>query len=239
MTDLIRINKFLADSGVCSRRKADELIAMGKITINGEIAKTGEKINPVLDIVIFDGKKITQNLDKVYYALYKPRGVVSTVSDEMGRESVAELVPQSPPVHPIGRLDKNSEGLIILTNDGDLTNLLTHPKNEHQKEYKVRVRMINKDIVASEIKPKFESGIRIDGKLMKADNVTCEEILNSNNLVLHIVLHTGYNRQIRKMCDRIGLDVLNLKRTKIAKLSLTDLNLKPGEYKVVTYGDIL
>lgn len=239
MANLVRINKYLAEAGICSRRKSDELIALGKITVNGELAKTGLKVNPEVDVVVYDGKTVTQALNKVYYALYKPRGVVSTVSDELGRDNVASLVPKVPTVYPVGRLDKNSEGLIILTNDGELTNLLTHPSNEHTKEYKVRVRVLNDKFDPNTVKPLFEKGLRIDKKTMKADSVSVEVIEGSNNLILTIVLHTGYNRQIRKMCDKISLEVLNLRRVRIAKLKLEGLNLKAGEYKMVDFKDIL
>lgn len=239
MTNLVRINKYMAESGLCSRRKADELIANGEVKVNGVVAGTGSKINPETDIVTHKGKQVSLITERIYYAIYKPRGVVSTASDELGRKNVIDLVPRSPAVYPVGRLDKNSEGLLILTNDGELTNILTHPSNEHTKEYLVRVRLLDQNFDVLKIKAMFEGGMKIDGKIMRADSVNVNKIDNSNNLLLTIVLHTGYNRQIRKMCDKIGLEVLNLKRIRIAKLELDKLNLASGEYKTITLKEIL
>lgn len=240
----VRLNKFLSDSGICSRREADEHILAGDVKINGHIAKLGDRINPQKDEISYEGKIIKPKTEEyVYYALYKPRGVISTRSDEAGRESVIDLVPKEPRVYPVGRLDKESEGLIILTNDGELTQKLTHPSFEHEKEYKVKVKSQNSEVKVLNqnlklIEQKFLDGIKIDGKLMRAKSIKIES-LNTSYYILDTVLTTGHNRQIRKMCAKMGLEVIKLVRVKIGNLELESLKLKPGEYKVITKTDLI
>lgn len=240
---LIRLNKFLSESGCCSRRKADEYIASGDIKINGKVTKElGIKIDPEKDAVEFQDKEVKIATDFLYYALYKPKGIVSTVSDELGRKTVIDLVPETPRVYPVGRLDTDSEGLIILTSDGDLTQRMTHPSFEHEKEYLVNAKfqISNSKRVAPEIiKSQFEKGLYIDGHLMKADKTEVSLVQSTGFIILTLVLHTGYNRQVRKMCAKIGLDVIKLVRTRFGKLKLSDLELAPGEYRLVTRADIL
>ncbi|MCL5410292.1 MAG: rRNA pseudouridine synthase [Patescibacteria group bacterium] len=238
---LIRLNKFLSDQGICSRRAADEHILAGKVSVNGEKAHIGQKIDPEIQKVTFDSVEINPEKEKlVYYAVNKPKGVVSTANDEMNRKSVVDLVPQSPRVYPIGRLDKDSEGLMILTNDGELTNLLTHPKNKHEKEYEVVVSSIKYQVLSTkEVEKQLLEGLMIEGKLMKADSIEIHKDQRSKFYILNVVLHTGYNRQIRKMCAKLGLEVLKLARTRISSLSLNNLNIKPGEYKIINKSDIL
>lgn len=236
----IRINKFLSQAGVCSRRQADSLIEKKKVLINSRPAINGQKINSSIDEIVIDGKKVNkQSVDRVYYALYKPLGVLSTASDELGRKSVVDLVPSIPRVFPVGRLDSDSEGLILLTDDGELANLLTHPKYNHQKTYEVKAVSsgeIDKDNLAKEL----EKGVHINGKIMKADMVEVEFINPKKRLLkLVLTLHTGYNRQIRKMCGKIGLEVLGLRRVSIAKLDLKRLNLSPGQFKVISKDEII
>lgn len=236
---LIRLNKFLSDQGICSRRAADEHILAGKVLVNGKKASLGQKIDPEKQKVVFDGQEIgSAKENKVYYAVYKPRGVVSTTNDEMNRRSVVDLVPKELRVYPVGRLDKDSEGLIILTNDGELTNLLTHPKNEHEKEYEVLVSSIKYQVLSiKEAEKQLLKGLNIEGKLMKADSVKVS-LIHDTKYLIQMVIHTGYNRQIRKMCDKIGLEVLKLKRIRIKNLSLDKLNIKPGEYRTIKKEDI-
>lgn len=236
----IRLNKFLSDSGVCSRRKADEHILAGKVLVNGEKAEVGQKIDPDQDQVTIGGQTIEKRIDKcVYYALNKPRGVISTASDEKGRQSVLDLVPKNPRVFPVGRLDKESEGLIILTNDGELTNILTHPSYKHEKEYVVTVSCRKNHVLGVEqIESQLKKGFMIDGNLMKADIAKVSIIHNTRYLIL-LTIHTGYNRQIRKMCDKMGLEVLKLKRTRIGELKLEDLDIEVGEYKVIKKNDVI
>ena len=234
----MRLNKFISTYGKHSRRQADLLIGEGQVKINGVRAKLGQQVNPEIDKVECDGCVIKPEITSVYYALYKPRGVVSTVSDPQGRSKVTDFVPAEPKVYPVGRLDYDSEGLIILTNDGELTNTLTHPSFEHAKKYQVKIKKANLQIRnLDEIKNLFEKGLMIDDKMMKMDQV---EIENSGDyLMLDVALHTGYNRQIRKMCEKIGAEVTSLTRTEIGKLKLADLNILPGQFKIISRQDIL
>lgn len=233
-----RLNKFLSENGICSRRQADEHILAKEVKINDTIAELGDRVDPKKDNVHFKGKLVrVREQQFVYYALYKPRGVISTSSDEAGRQNVTDLVPKTPRVYPVGRLDKDSEGLILLTNDGALANELICPKFEHEKEYEVEVKSQNSEIkIASknlkDITEKFERGIMIDGKLMQAKSVRIKP-LKANYYMLNAILTTGHNRQIRKMCAKMDLEVLKLTRIKIGELELEKLNLKPGEYKKV------
>lgn len=236
----VRINKYISESSSVSRRQADKLILEGKVELNNRnITTPGIIIDPEKDQVKVNNVQLTGPIKKVYYALNKPKGVVSTVKDELGRKKVTDFVPKSPPVYPIGRLDANSEGLIILTNDGDLTNKLTHPSFEHSKEYKVLCKIKNNKIGSNLIVQKFKRGLKIDNVLMKADDLDIIENKDNELFLFRIILHTGYNRQIRKMCDKIGLKVVHLTRTKIAKLSLSDLKIETGEYKKIKKSNIL
>ncbi len=240
-----RLNKFLANSGVCSRRKADEYILAGKVKINGITNKElGIRVDTKNDVIEFDGKIVKPATDFIYFVLNKPKGVVSTAHDENGQKTVVDLVPKTQRVYPVGRLDKDTVGLIVLTNDGELTKELTHPSFEHRKEYKVEVRIMNrelgeKDNFIKSIEQKLTSRLKIDGKIMRADSVQISLLPNSKFLILNLVLHTGYNRQIRKMCAKIGLEVTRLTRVGYAKLQLDELNLNPGEFKQISRADII
>ena len=237
----IRLNKFLAEAGICSRRKADEHISSGDVYVNGERATLGMKVDPEKDDVVFRRTPVRRRPEKlVYYALYKPKGVVSTAADEKGRATVTDLVPQQPRVYPVGRLDLTSEGLMLLTNDGELTHQLMHPSFGHEKEYEL-VAQIPAGISPNQIKGSFEEGLQIEGKLMQADRVALSRRSpkHPDVVVLQMVLHTGYNRQIRRMCEALGLSVVSLRRTRIGKLNLRRLGLKPGEYRQVEKSDII
>lgn len=242
----IRLNKFIAESGYCSRREADSLIEHGKVKINGEVAVVGLKIDTDADKVTVRGQEICAKEGYVYYALNKPIGVVSTAYDPQGRKTVIDFVPKESRVYPVGRLDYDSEGLIILTNDGELTQKLTHPSFEHQKTYFVRCKILPGNFksmqdVHKEIKYRFEEGVVVEGQLMKADNVSDirSSAYKTGDISFKIVLHTGYNRQIRKMCQKIGLNVVKLVRTKIAKLSIDDLDIGVGKYKIINREDLV
>lgn len=238
-----RLNKFLANAGVCSRRKADELILAGKIKVNNEVVtEMGHKIDPTTDVVEFDGTTVKYSTEFVYYALNKPKGVVSTAQDQSGDQTVVDLVPNSPRVYPVGRLDKETVGLIVLTNDGELTKEMTHPSFEHSKVYEVTVRISKLLKITHEgIKASFERGLQIEGNLMKADEVRNFQPSEKNPAILtfEIVLHTGYNRQVRKMCAKIDLEVVRLTRIGFGKLRLQDLNIAPGQYVEVAKSDIV
>lgn len=227
----VRLQKFMAECGVASRRKSEELIEMGKVKVNGHTAYIGDKVNPKKDIVTVRGKKINK-VERMYYImLNKPRGYVTTVSDELGRKTVMDLVDVKARVYPVGRLDKDSEGLLILTNDGSFANALTHPKHNYAKVYRVTVR----PSVTDEILERLRSGIEIDGrKTAPCDvNVITEE---EGRVVLEFILREGRNRQIRKMCEAVNLQVARLKRISIGPIKLG--MLQTGKSRELTDNEI-
>ena len=229
--NLVRLQKYMADCGVASRRKSEELIEAGKVKVNGHIATIGSKVNPKKDIVTVRGKRINKEEKLYYIMLNKPRGYVTTVSDEMGRKTVMDLVDINARVYPVGRLDKDSEGLLLLTNDGSFANALTHPKHNYAKVYRVTVR----PSVDDEILYKLRNGIEIDGrKTAPCDvNVITEE---QGRVVLEFILREGRNRQIRKMCDAVNLEVARLKRISIGPLTLG--MLKTGKTRFLTDNEV-
>jgi len=238
----VRINKFIADAGICSRRQADEHIRCGDVLVNGEPAALGMTIDPATDQVTVCGKPLSAEPEQlVYYALYKPKGVISTASDPHGRPTVTDLVPDSPRVYPVGRLDLNSEGLILLTNDGQLAHKLMHPSFEHEKEYEVLVHCPPAGLDGDGIVSTFTEDIEADGELLRADQVSVGDVSqrDENTALLRIILHTGYNRQIRRMCEAVGLSVIKLRRVRIGKLQLERLGLKPGEYQRIDKSALL
>jgi 23S rRNA pseudouridine2605 synthase len=234
----MRLNKFIAEQTEYSRRKADELISAGRVAVNGQNASLGTQVDPEKDAISVDGQILKNDQKVAYYALYKPRNVVSTASDPANRKKVTDFVPPNPRVYPVGRLDYSSEGLIILTNDGDFANQLMHPRYEHEKEYEVNVRIKNIELIIKDIEKAFLGGLNIDGQLMAMKEIEIQK-LNPESLILRTILITGYNRQIRRMCDKIGLEVTKLKRVRIGKLDLKKLRLNPGEYKPIRPTDIL
>lgn len=224
----------MAEQGVASRRKSEDLIRAGKVKVNGHVAEIGMKINPRKDLVTVGKQKLTsvKNRKMVYVMLNKPRGYVTTVSDELGRKTVMDLLPDfGCRIYPVGRLDKDSEGLLLLTNDGSFTNCMTHPSHEYAKVYRVTVRpAINDDILFN-----LRNGIEIDGRKTAPCEVTVltEE---ENRVVLEFILHEGRNRQIRKMCESQGLEVARLKRISIGPVKLG--MLKQGDYRELTEQDV-
>lgn len=232
-SDGTRLNKFLADSGCCSRRMADSLIEAGKITLNDKMAKLGDRVFDG-DSVLLDGTAITKSSAKVYYALNKPRGYICSSTDEMDRPVCLSLVPENPRVYTIGRLDVFSEGLIILTNDGDFAQAIIHPKNKISKKYEIIVSGDPK--VSSHLPERFLVGFSIDGDFMKADKVA--KIGESKNQkTFEVEIHQGFNRQLRKMVASLGLRVESLKRVSIGSLSLGDLEV--GKYRNINKEDVL
>ncbi len=228
---LVRLQKYMAESGIASRRKSEELIAAGKVKVNGVTASIGDKINPRKDIVSVDGRKLTAAKDSVYIMLHKPRGFITTMSDEMDRKCVAELISDvGVRVYPVGRLDKDSEGLLLLTNDGEFANNMTHPSKHVPKTYRVTVRP---DITEEQIN-RFMTGIMIDGKMTLPANVNVIS-KEPGRVVLEVVICEGRNRQIRKMCEELGLEVARLKRVAVGPVKLGMLpqgkwrNLTPQE----------
>ena len=230
----VRLQKFMAEHGVASRRKSEELIAAGKVKVNGHIAQIGDKINPYKDLVTVRGEKIThiKKRKMIYIMLHKPRGYVTTVSDERGRKTVMDLIPDiKERVYPVGRLDKDSEGLLLLTNDGVFTNCMTHPSHEYAKVYRVTVRPAVNDVVLNNLR----SGIELDGKKTAPAEVTVlsEE---ENRVVLEFILREGRNREIRRMCESQGLEVARLKRTAIGSLKLG--MLAQGKYRELSEQEV-
>lgn len=212
----IRLQKHLSECGIASRRKAEELIAAGKVKINGHIAEIGSKVDPKRDKVTVRGRAVVPVNEKVYIMLNKPRGFVTTMSDELGRKTVSDLVADAGNrIFPVGRLDRDSEGLLILTNDGDFANKLTHPSSHVNKTYRVTV----KGAAEEEQLLKMKEGILLDGrKTLPCDCFVAER--KPDRTVLIFVLNEGRNRQIRRMCEAVGLEVLRLKRTEIAGVKL-------------------
>lgn len=227
----VRLQKFMAECGVASRRKSEELIEMGKVKINGHVAQIGDKVNPKRDIVTVRGKKINKADRMYYFMLNKPRGYVTTVSDELGRKTVMDLVDCKARIYPVGRLDKDSEGLLILTNDGSFANALTHPKHNYAKVYRVTVR----PSVNDEILDKLRSGIEIDSRMTAPCdvNIITEE---DGRVVLEFILREGRNRQIRKMCEAVNLEVARLKRISIGPVKLG--MLQTGKYRELTDNEV-
>lgn len=212
----IRLQKHLSECGIASRRKAEELIAAGKVKINGHIAEIGAKVDPKRDKVTVRGKAVVPVNEKVYIMLNKPRGFVTTMSDELGRKTVSDLVADAGNrIFPVGRLDRDSEGLLIMTNDGDFANKLTHPSSHVNKTYRVTV----KGVAEEEQLLRMKEGIVLDGrKTIPCDCFVAER--KPDRTVLIFVLNEGRNRQIRRMCEEVGLEVLRLKRTEIAGVKL-------------------
>lgn len=215
----IRIQKYLSDCGVMSRRKAEDEILRGNVCVNGRKAEIGQKVFPGKDYVTFMGKTVVAvSKEKVYLKLNKPRGYVSTMSDEKGRKCVADLVKNIPErVYPIGRLDLDSEGLLLMTNDGDLANALMHPKAGIEKVYVVKVRTPPSD---DQMKA-LNASMDIDGYTIHPCRVSCPEPTVPNKL--RFILTEGRNRQIRKMCELVGLEVTRLKRIAEGKVQLGQL----------------
>ncbi len=233
MTDVrIRLQKYLSQCAVASRRKSEELILAGKVKVNGKIAGLGDKIDPKYDTVTVCGKKIVASKKHYYIMLHKPRGFITTMEDEMGRKCVAQLVKDvGARVYPVGRLDKDSEGLLIMTNDGDFANHMTHPSKHVPKTYRVTVR----PNVTEEQLLAFNEGIEIDGrKTAPADAHIIDK--SDNRVVLEIVLREGRNRQIRRMCEELGLEVARLKRTHIGSLKLG--MLPQGQWRNLTEDEV-
>lgn len=231
----IRIQKYIAECGVCSRRAAEALIEEGRVTLNGRPVQLGDKTDGVKDLVRIDGKVIKPaTYDKVTIMLYKPRGYVTTMNDEQGRKCVADLISKERVrLYPVGRLDKDSEGLLLLTNDGELAHKLTHPRNNIPKTYRVIVKgAINREHIKA-----FENGIYIpeDGYTTRSAEI---EILESkeDRTVFYLTLYEGKNREIRKMCEVLGLEVLRLKRDKLAALSIG--TLRAGQYRTLSQKEI-
>lgn len=226
-----RLQKLLARAGVASRRASETLIEQGKVTVNGKvITELGFKADPDRDRIEVEGKPLAfPQLETVL--LYKPRGVVTSCDDPQGRRTVMELVPPLPGLHPIGRLDRDSEGLLLLTNDGALTALLTHPRHEVGKTYRAWVH----GHPSPQALKRLREGIELeDGMTQPAE--AREVKVEPEKTLLEITIHEGRNRQVRRMCEAIGHSVLRLKRVRLGSLELG--TLRPGEHRRLTSEEI-
>lgn len=225
----IRLQKLIAESGLCSRRKAEEYIKQGKVKVNGRVASIGDGAT-LKDVISVDGERIylSKKREKYYIMLNKPRGYVTTMSDELDRRCVTELLEDFPErVYPIGRLDRNSEGLLLFTNDGKFANDIMHPSRHVSKTYRVTVR----PAITDEQLVQLSEGVVIDDKKTLPANVTVLT-QEQGRVVLQVVIREGRNRQVRKMCEAVGLEVARLKRTAIGPVKLG--MLKPGTYRELT-----
>ena len=231
LTKQIRLNKFLAHYAGISRREADAEIEKGLVLLNGEKPNLGVKIDPEKDQVKYKGELVTEDEQKVYWLVYKPVGFISTSKDTHGRPEVTSMVKTKHRIYPVGRLDAESEGLVLLTNDGDLTYKITHPRFHVPKLYHVRVspKLMSKDI------DKLTEGVMSEGKLLKASSV---KVLPSKGDIsfISIQLHEGRKRQIRRMLRELGYKVDALKRVAIGSIEIGDM--KPGDRRELSEKDI-
>ena len=227
-----RLQKILSAAGICSRRKAEEYITAGRVTVNGQPASLGDRADPERDVVALDGKEVIRSGQRTVLMLYKPRGVVTTLSDEKGRKNVADLVKDCPVrVWPVGRLDMDSEGLLLLTDDGELTNTLIHPRHEVEKEYLVWVTGFT-----AEGAERLAPPMTLDGQALRPAQV---KVLRreGERTVLSVTIHEGKNRQVRRMCAFCGMTVRRLKRIREGKLYL-DKTLRPGQWRNLTQEEL-
>ena len=223
-----RLQKIISTSGYCSRRKAEELISLGKVKVNGEIAKLGDKASGN-DVITINDKILKQTNDnKVYYLLNKPRGVVTTSSDELGRKTVVDLIETDIRIYPVGRLDYDTTGALLLTNDGELTNKLTHPSNNVDKVYIAKIKGI---ITGSDI-TKLKLGVLIDDFKTSPARVELKHFdKKTQTSLVEITIHEGHNHQVKKMFEAVGYDVIKLSRIRFAFLDVK--SLKSGEYRML------
>lgn len=227
----IRLQKWLSQSGIASRRKAEELILSGLVSVNGKIVTTlGARADTTKDIVSVQGNPCTIVQEKKYIALHKPEGVITSVSDPHGRKTVMYYIPQEWSCFPVGRLDYDTSGLLILTNDGDFAQMLSHPKNEITKTYIAKL----KGLPGKESLEGFRRGLIIEGKRTAPAEI--EIIKKEPNAKVRIRLHEGRNRQVRKMCEAIGFPVLSLKRVQVGGIKLGAL--ARGEWRYLTRGEV-
>ena len=234
MEESMRLQKYLAECAVASRRKSEELIKNGKIQVNGKIVtELGTKINPDTDIVEYNGKVIKPETQKVYILLNKPIGYVTTTKDQFKRDSVTDLVKIGKRLVPVGRLDMYTSGALILTNDGRSARLLTHPKYEIEKTYIATVKGIIKD----EDVEKLRRGVKIEDYTSKPAKVKILKTDTEKNISrIEITIHEGKNREVRKMCETIGYKVMALHRSKIAGIGVKDIPL--GKWRYLTKTEV-
>lgn len=226
-----RLQKVLAHAGVASRRKSEEIIRQGRVTVNGRvITQLGTKVDPRRDEIRVDGERVQVASSYVYVLLNKPRGVLSTMEDERGRTALGDLLTLPARLYPVGRLDVTSEGLILLTNDGELANLLTHPRYEHEKEYLVLVNGSPSDKTLQA----WQRGVMLDGELTAPARV--EVLKRGDSSLLRVVMREGRKRQIRNVAALLGHPVRELKRVRLGPLQLGALG--PGQWRYLTAREI-
>jgi 23S rRNA pseudouridine2605 synthase len=225
--DGVRLQKVLAQAGLGSRRTAEQLIESRRVRVNGEVAVLGRRVDPDADLIEVDGAAIGTRAGLVHLLLHKPAGYLTTVSDPHGRPTVMELLPTEPQLHPVGRLDADSEGLLIVTNDGELTHRLTHPSFGVDKEYLVEVE----GLPSRGAVRRLHDGVELD------DGVTAPaKVAVLGDHLLRITIHEGRNRQVRRMCEAVGHPVVRLVRTRIGPI--TDRTLQPGTWRALTQDEV-
>ena len=227
-----RIQKILSSRGVASRRHAEDLIKQGRVTCNGAVCNLGDAADPDVDCILLDGKPLPDQCEKVYLMLNKPRGYVTTMSDEKGRKNVSELVANcGVRVYPVGRLDMDSDGLLIFTNDGAFANRMMHPRNEVDKTYLATVTGFTESGLR-----RLEQPIELDGYVLRKPQVYCLQKTVGDRAVLQITIHEGRNRQVRRMCAIAGMHVTRLTRISEGKLQLKDL--PTGKWRYLSQEEI-
>ena len=226
-----RIQKILSARGVASRRKAEEMILAGRVTCNGEPAALGQTADPAVDVILVDGRPLPEPEGFVYLMLHKPRGFVTTLSDEKGRKNAAQLVADcGTRVYPVGRLDMDSEGLLLFTNDGEFANSLMHPKHEVDKTYRVWVKSFTPEALERVKRP-----VELDGYTIRVPQVRLIKA-QEDRALLDITIHEGRNRQVRRMCALAGMTVTRLKRIREGRVVLGDLPL--GKWRHLTAEEV-
>ena len=227
-----RLQKVIAEAGIASRRKAEELIVSGKVKVNNKVVtKLGTKVNPSDQIEV--DNKIIEKENKEYYLLNKPRGVITSTSDDKNRKTVTELIETNCRIYPVGRLDYDTTGALLLTNDGDFANIVMHPSNNMEKVYLAKLE----GVIKGEQINKLKNGVTLDGKVIKASRVKLKKVdNNTNKSLVEITIHEGLNHQVKRMFESVGFIVDKLTRKKIGFFDVTDL--KSGEYRRLTPKEI-
>lgn len=229
----MRLQKYLANAGITSRRKAEELILQGRVMVNGSIVdKLGSKISEG-DVVVCDGREVALTVDHTYIMMNKPKGYITTVRDQFSRPSVMDLLQsEHKRLYPVGRLDYNTSGLLLMTDDGNLAQKLTHPSYEVHKSYSALI----KGIPPEDVLKKFEEGIDLEGEMTAPAKIKIKRTLEDETCVVEIQLREGKNRQVRRMCEALGYPVLSLKRISIGPLRIGALG--EGQYRHLTDKEI-
>lgn len=223
----VRLNKYLANLGIASRRDIKHFLKQQSVTVNGQrIKESGYRIDPKQDDIRLNGEKIKKP-ELVYFLLNKPKGVVSTTADELGRKNVTSLIPTKERIYPVGRLDKDTTGLLLVTNDGELTNHLTHPRFHVDKVYRLKISGVITNVQLHALR----NGVLLNDGITQPAQVT---VLSNN--IIEITIHEGRNRQIRRMCETVGIKLLELQRIKFGSLSLKDLSV--GQFRKLTPAEI-